>query len=303
MKTKNIVITAVIAIPAFILLTSGTLETMDSNGKLASSGAPGESTCSQSGCHGSGNGSSSTGGLADNAGPGSITLTSTPSLTANHYTPGATYHMTVTVHETGKSLFGFDFEALDNSGNTNPMVNNAVGTIVITDAVHTRMGQPFGTGRVTCTHQPSGGAVANTASFVFDWVAPSSGTVNMYYDGIAANSDGLSNAGDNVYAHSLQITPLAATGIEQVNEKSLSFDMYPNPATDQFTIVSSGIKDGPVNVSIYNMNGSLVRVYDTEDAVNGSFFHTYESSSLPRGLYLLKATSGEGTMTSRLMIH
>ena len=150
MKTKNLLLSSMIAIPAIAFLTSGT---MDSNGKLSNAGAPGESTCSQSGCHGAGNGNGTTGGLADNAGPGSITLTSSPSITANQYVPNTTYHITIKVSETGKNLFGFSFEALDNSGNTNPAVNNAVGTVTITDATHARVGQPFGTGRLAVTHQ------------------------------------------------------------------------------------------------------------------------------------------------------
>ncbi len=74
MKIKNLFIIISCSL-LFILLTS---ETHDSSGKLISAGGPGEGTCSTTGCHGAGNGNGTSGGLADNAGPGNITLVSVP---------------------------------------------------------------------------------------------------------------------------------------------------------------------------------------------------------------------------------
>src|ERR1035437_6964799 len=122
MKTKIIFISSVL----FITLISFTsfngfnppcgLSVHARGGQASSTGSPGElGTCSRSGCHGAGNG-----GLADNAGPGSVTITSNPAMAGgNQYVAGQTYTMTVTVAETAKPRFGFACEILDNSGSTN----------------------------------------------------------------------------------------------------------------------------------------------------------------------------------------
>jgi len=299
MKTKTLLLSSLIAVPAIALLTSSTL---DSSGKLGNSGAPGESTCSQSGCHGAGNGNSTTGGLPDNGGPGSITLTSTPVLTGNQYVPNTTYHMTITVSETGKSLFGFDFEALDNSGSTNTSVNNSVGLITITDATHTRKGQSFGTGRVTVTHKSSGGAFANTASFNFDWTAPASGTLNLYYDGNAANGNAIADAQDNVYAHNIQITPATSTGIEVV-KNSFSVETFPNPATGVFTVRFNADRTQNIDIQLFSMDGKLIKNLTNKKVAAGLFTETFNTEGMAHGLYLLRINMGGQSEAHRLFIN
>src|ERR1700741_764898 len=106
---KNFYLSGSIAV---LTVLSINIALSDSNGKLGNSGAPGESTCSQPHCHGAGNGNGSTGGLADNLGPGSIAI-SCSNMPGGVYVPGTVYHMTVTVTEAGKSLFGFDAVAVD----------------------------------------------------------------------------------------------------------------------------------------------------------------------------------------------
>lgn len=300
MKTKTLLLSSLIAIPAIALLTSSTI--VDSTGKLGNSGGPGENTCSQSGCHGAGNGSSSTGGLADNAGPGSITLTSTPALTGNQYVPNTTYHITITVSETGKNLFGFDFEALNNNGSTNTSVNNSVGTVTITDATHTRKGQPFGTGRVTVTHQANGGASANTASFNFDWTAPATGTVNVYYDGNAVNGDGSANAQDNVYAKSMQLIPAAATGIANI-KNNFVVETFPNPVTDMFSIRFNSDRTQNVEVQLFSLDGKLIKNLINKKVAAGIFTESFSNEDMSRGLYLLRINLEGNVQTQRLLVN
>ncbi|MFL5753132.1 MAG: choice-of-anchor V domain-containing protein [Bacteroidia bacterium] len=185
----------------------------DSNGKLGNSGAPGESTCSQSHCHGAGNGNGSTGGLADNMGPGSIVL-SCSNMPTGTYSAGTTYNMTVTITEAGKSLFGFDAVAVDNG------MSNA-GTIALTDPTHTRKGTPLNSGSMYITHQsaPAGQpTTTNPANFSFDWTPTANvGPVTFYFDGIAANNDQKENAGDNVYKGSMVINPATAIAAPYVS--------------------------------------------------------------------------------------
>jgi hypothetical protein len=302
MKPRKLLLSCCIAIPAIALL-SATTALVDSNGKLGNSGGPGESTCSEAGCHGAGNGNGSSGGVPDNGGPGSVVLTASPAFTGgNQYVPGTTYSLTVTVSETGKSLFGFDFEALDNSGSTNTTINNAVGTITITDATHTRVGQSFGTGRVTVTHQPGGGAFANSATFKFNWTAPASGIANLYYDGNAANGDGVADALDNVYSHNLQLSPTTSTGIVALAGNSPLLELFPNPATDQFTVRFTMERAGEVDLLLYSLDGKYVKNLTGKRAPAGLFTESFSVKDLAPGCYLLKTTADGLSETRQVFV-
>ncbi|HXB40971.1 MAG TPA: choice-of-anchor V domain-containing protein [Bacteroidia bacterium] len=308
MKTKKLLLTSLVVIPAIALFTSSTL---DSSGKLINSGSPGEYTCSQANCHGAGNGQGSTGGLPDNGGPGSLIITSNPAFNGgNQYVPNTVYHMTIKVSEAGKSLFGFDFEALDNSGNTDPFTNNSVGTLTITDATHTRKGQPAHIvsgqpvfGRWNVTHQTNGGAFANSASFNFDWQAPASGTVNLYAAGNAANGDGLANAMDNVYSKTLQLSVFNGTGIANVNTDNILMDVFPNPAGDLITVRLHLVKEDNVNIQLFSLDGKLVKTFADKKAVPAMFIQSFSTEGLAKGIYILRTGTESFTKTQRIVIN
>jgi len=202
MKTKLLISTVVVVLIGFIAFNNIALS--DSNGMNRHAGAPDEHTCSEAGCHGSGNGNGTTGGLPDNGGPGSISI-SCSNMTGWIYTPGTTYHMTITLTQSGCKHFGFSAVAL-NSGMAN------TGTMVVTDNTHTQISQPFGVTRAYMTHVDlTKGQFLTTdpAVIAFDWKAPSTneGPITIYYDGVAANDDKLEDAGDNVYKGNIVMTP------------------------------------------------------------------------------------------------
>ncbi|MBX7227652.1 MAG: hypothetical protein K1X55_16580, partial [Chitinophagales bacterium] len=151
------------------------------NGESGSTGAPSENTCAKSGCHNS---------YPANSGTGSILISS--DIPASGYVPGTTYNISVTVAQTGVSLFGFDLVALNPGG-------NSTGTLVITNAASTQL-ITDANGRINITHTNGGGASNNSKVFNFNWTAPSPGvgTVTFYSAGNATNNN--NNAmGDYIY--------------------------------------------------------------------------------------------------------
>ncbi len=301
MKISRLFIT-ITGIACFIVLTSETTGVLDSSGKLGNAGGPGEQTCSNTGCHGSGNGSGTSGGLANNAGPGSITLTAVPAFVGNTYVPNQVYSITVSVSETGKNKFGFSCEFLDNSGNTNPSVNNSVGLVTITNSVTTRKGQPFGTARVYATHQTNGGAVANSANFTFNWTAPASGTVNVYYDGAAVNNDALANALDNVYAHNFQLAVASGTATSIIENSKLSdVKIFPNPAKNILNLSYSIERDIHIDAKIVDISGKVIINAFSKNSTKGLQNETINISNLQSGLYFL-ILKGEGFIVTEKII-
>lgn len=200
------------------------------NGASSQTGASniGELSCSQSGCHGAGNGENSLGGLADNAGGGSVVI----SGIGGTYTPGAVYHVTVTVNQTGAGRFGFNAEILDASGGN-------VGTYSITQTgTWLRAGMNGTRQGVSQGHSGSSGPTAgignDTFDFTFDWTAPATsvGPITITAAGLAINQSTLNDSGDQVYTTSLTVNPTTSTASQILLSRSTfnfpSFYAIPN---------------------------------------------------------------------------
>ncbi len=224
----------------FIFLTILVMaDILDKDGKAGRTGSPGEFDCT--GCHTS---------FAVNSGPGSITITS-PNLTNWEYVPGQTYQIDVTVAHAGMPLFGFGFEALRTSNNSNG------GTLSITNSVQTQLKSVSvqGNNRTNVVHKENGGLTNDSHTFSFNWTAPATniGNVMFYTAGNAANNQN-DSLGDYIYKTSQLVTPFVSGIDEQMNENG--FAIYPNPATDYFVLTSSA--DNLIEyVKLYDLNGRI----------------------------------------------
>ena len=86
------------------------------------------------------------------------------------------------------------------------------------------------------------------------------------------------------------------TGIENVTDnKTNSFEIYPNPATETFRI--KGIDTMKSNLKIYDISGRLVKSID-----NVSVCDAISVSDLAAGMYEVIASSATGTKSTRLIV-
>ena len=150
-------------------------------------------TCSTSGCHDD---------VPANTGPGSVLIGGLPL----EWSPNTTYPLTVTVDQSGQSLFGFQLTAVDSGGGQAGAFTAASGMKVDNDLVggnaieHIEHSFP----------KPGGG----TATFSFDWTAPTSvatGNVRFNVAGNAANGN-FSSSGDFVYSDEIVVS-----GVEEMS--------------------------------------------------------------------------------------
>lgn len=239
------------------LLLSNTSEAVSDNGRAGSTGSPGETTCSS--CHGG-------------AGAGSATLTSDIPLSG--FVPGGTYNISVTVSESGQSVFGLGVEALTTA-------NANAGTLAISDAASTKLLSKAVSGvtRQNVVHQLNGGATANSKTFTFKWTAPAvaAGNVTFYYAGLAANGNGTDDAADHTYASSKVFTPQTIS--------------TPISATATATNVSCfGGTNGSATVTA---SGGTSYTYTWS---NGQTSAT--ATNLAAGTYTVTVTSGTQTATA-----
>lgn len=262
---------------AVLFFTAGTNQ---SSGMVGYTGSPGEGTCAS--CH--------TGGL--NSGGGNIVISASPAFTNNMYVPNTTYNITVTVSETGKSLFGFDFEALNGS-------NTTAGNITVTDAIKTQTS--IISNRNSILHKKNAGATSNSATFTFDWTAPASGAVNFYAAGIAANGNKNDGSGDNVYKTTLQLSD-GSTSVGELDNSHVS--VFPNPVSDNLHLQMNVPSTELVNIEIQNIEGKAVKVLGAQVISEGEYFNSFYVGDISSGVYVLKATSNNGVvnLTQKIVI-
>lgn len=190
-------VTVLAAIPVVIYAnSSGAFP--NSTGRVT--GAPGEQTCAQSGCHT---------GTAVNGGGGNVAITYSGGTS---YVPGQRGTFTVTITDAAARRYGFQASArlVSNlqSGQAGTLIASAGAIAVCSDDATVGNCRPEAAVQFI-THNPA--SQANT--FAFDWTPPAAGAgdVRVYVAGNAANGNGL-NSGDRIYTANITLTPAAAGG-------------------------------------------------------------------------------------------
>jgi uncharacterized protein (TIGR03437 family) len=192
----------------------------------AKSGAPGESTCNEAGCHV---------GTPVNGGPGSVKI----SAAGTTYTPGVTQRIQVTVSDPNQRRWGFQLTArlasdsTARAGNLAPIDNT---TLVICAAASLQEAPCTASTRQYIEHSLQGAittAMGAGNTFSFDWTPPASdvGNIVLYAAGNAANGNAL-ETGDRIYTTTLTLTPAgggtAPTISEVIDAETLKAAISPN---------------------------------------------------------------------------
>lgn len=253
------------------------------NGKAGYTNSPNESNCTNAGCHV---------GSAANSGGGSITFSST--MPNWQYTPGQTYQVTVTVAQTGRSLFGFGCEAL--------LASNAnAGTLAVTSSTMRIL--TAGNGRKNVTHNLNGGASANSKAFTFNWTAPAagSGAVTFYSAAVAANANG-SESGDLVYTKTQAATELVVSTENKISTNAFELSVLPTVTEDMAQIKYKLPANEQVSIDVYAMNGQKISSLLNEKQVSGEHILPLSVSDLESGIYFVLLQVGKTQSIQKIVV-
>lgn len=286
---KKIAVLCIVIAFQFILSSSIILKLAGAH--EGSTGAPGEKTCAQSGCH------------ADaTVSPGTLVNKLIFNGGDSVYTPGATYPIKIQVSKAGIKRFGFQVTVLKSSD------NSYAGSLVVTDATRTQLQNGISPNptRKYITHKSAGAAAVSSGlgEWTFNWKAPDTniGAIKFYYATNATNMNN-ENTGDQVYLSSFEIKPKTATGVEEKTEEEF-FNVYYSTISKQLMVSYDHVPSGKARIELRNMEGQLIQ----STALNGSGTSAQNveidlNSSLASGIYLVTYRV-ENTMLSRkIYIH
>lgn len=237
----------------FTLAVFATILTSSSGGRTdGRSASPGDANQDCGQCHGASTASST-----------SMIATDIP---ASGYVGGSTYNVTVSVAETGASMFGFQITA-EHSSNAKAGTfatggNSEIYTVTADHAV---------------THNNTGTFGTGSKSWTMTWTAPSSGSGDVTFYVAGNGADGSTDAtGDVIYTDSQATAEDVANGLEAIYQNN-SLRVYPNPTID-FFMINEIVKVS--NVVLYDLKGSEVKSF--ANSVN-----QFDVSDIEQGTYLL----------------
>jgi hypothetical protein len=127
-------------------------------------------------------------------------------------------------------------------------------------------------------------------------IARNINSTNIYVSGCYGQGGTWTTRIANVGLASIQ------AGVETVQDQDDNAMVYPNPMQDVFSVSFKLRKSGPLNISLYDMQGRQVEILYNSFEPSGEKKFTFNPAQLSKGMYLLKATSGGKELFSRKLV-
>ncbi|MFT4759738.1 MAG: hypothetical protein ACI9XO_004730 [Paraglaciecola sp.] len=244
---------------------------------LQVTGAPGNGTCANSGCHTTGSFDATLDiELLDNG------------AAIDKYEPGKAYTIRVTVSNGSGNPSGYGFQAtsLDESA-------NKVGTFEAGSEQHVVSTG----GRDYLEHDLFG----SSSVFESTWTAPDAdaGTVTFYSAGIAANGNG-GSSGDGTAVNTLAIEEDIDNAIFSNERDYATIVVTPNPVADQLKLSINSRAAGNFDLRISDLSGRIIRT-EAIFLSSGENEASFSVEGLESGYYSVQLC-GENHVTSVQML-
>lgn len=258
---RNILLVLICFFAVFgIMVKADITEIMSFGAPPSSTGAPGEITCAESGCH------------DDGPMPQEHQSHRLHVSTKNGgYRPGDTIDVSVHVNDPEIQRFGFQLTAVDQAG-------RAMGQFIITDPENTQILQNHIdlTDRQYVTYTKAGTLAPHRGkhSWSLKWIVPSShwNSVHFYLATVSANDDNR-DKGDRVYLRDTIINLQQMLTTHEHIDRSIE-------RKGQFIIVQQGFTPKPMR--IFSITGMMYKeVFDHSSQA------MIDISEFPKGYYIL----------------
>lgn len=282
--------TIAVIIVAAVLPVLMSTKPKTSGGHPSSTGGPNEQTCAQSGCH-------TTATLDPGTGVNTLIFPTADST----YVPGQTYSIIIGVKKGDIMKFGFEFVALEDSGNT------SAGELVVTDANRTHIisGTVSGKTRKYMTHSTDGtpAIAADSTSWSFDWVAPDAnvGNITFYYITNCTNDNG-ANTGDALFESAFQIKPETSSSINDIVEGGdirLRYTKTNHSIEINYTLKISS----KVTLSIFDVQGKNLKSIEYAHKTSGNYSDQIElGENVSSGIYTLNFMIDDKMISKKIFI-
>lgn len=110
-------------------------------------------------------------------------------------------------------------------------------------------------------------------------------------------------AGDNAFLDNIWFgeDSIAAVGIAENSALQNSFDIYPNPGKDKFTVSFSSTQFEAINIKLVDMLGRVVVDMNRNASIGDNLVHI-ETPDLPLGIYTIRLMTGNAVGVKRVVV-
>lgn len=269
-----------------LVLLGVAMDISSNSAPASSSGAPGETNCTTSGCHDT---------YKVNSGSGISSINFESGITS--YKPGQTYTITVGVSQSNLMRFGFELVAL-NKGQNNS------GTLTAIDPSRNQIIKGYGNFSarryITYTYMSTNAVNPGYGEWTFKWTAPTTdeGDINFYLATIAADNNG-NDAGDYCYTRST----ILSSEKTSVPSQEFSIKVFPNPARDVVNLEYTLAQNSNVKIELTNSIGENMQELDLGMQSSGNYTLPFSLiKSYGKGVYFIRFIQDENVTIKRIML-
>jgi hypothetical protein len=108
--------------------------------------------------------------------------------------------------------------------------------------------------------------------------------------------------GNNIYVDHFTITN-GATGVGESAKNSILFEAFPNPMKDQTTLRFELKESGPVEISLTDITGKVIKTISNEILQSGEHVLNLSKNDLSTGMYFIDFKSPQATFTHKLLVN
>lgn len=251
-------------------------------------GAPGEQTCAQAGCH--------VDAIVEND-DNKVVTDMILGNGDNTYAPATQYTIKLKANKHGIGRFGFQVVALDTN-------NRSVGKFAVPknyNRVQLQMGIVNNESRQYVSHTTAGNKpiVVGETEWQFLWTTPLNyqGKVTFYYCVNATNMDN-TNVGDHLYLATSSFKA-AGTNAVEIQPTPTDIHIFPIIASDYLTVENT---PGFGRNAEYTVVSAAGMTMQRNSLGNGNSIAVIPLASLPNGVYSVMITDGEVNMVKRFVV-
>lgn len=291
MRNKRKIIASVLVSSIFLFANYTVLKTAGSH--PGSTGAPGDLTCSQNGCHKDAQ-------VIQNSVGVNTMLFSSPDST---YIPGHTYTLTLKVHSFSTSKFGFELTSLRDADNT---FSGALGILepLRTQLISHAVGNDT---RISVTHEAAGTASLSNSftQWQMKWTAPPTnvGPVTLYYATNCTNNNGF-ETGDTIYVSSFKIKspPTFTTALHSqlINESNVN--IFFNKELQQIIINYELNRAAQVKTMVYDGIGDMISQNQTKAKTGAQHEAIALKPNHPKGTYIVRLMIDNAIVNKKIIV-
>ncbi len=141
-------------------------------------------------------------------------------------------------------------------------------------------------------------------------INPAFQKAGTWYDLLTGDSISVSDPSASVtlapgeyHLYSTKYIDVPWVGIPENKPENVRLNLFPNPASEQLTVVLHTKKTAPVTLKIYSATGSLIKVLYQGKANAGQLLRSINVSDFPRGMYFLTAEQGGKLLSKKFIVN